>query len=486
MQRPWLLLLAALALGLARPAAAEDQRLPLRFTLAADQAEYDLTTGRALARGHALLSFRDAELRADSIEADTVTGQLQAYGGITLTQADRILQAEAAEYNLQTRRGVMLQATAAAGPARFTGQRLEVTPTRMSIDQATFTTCDRPRPDYLLKARRIVYYPDQRVTARHASLYLYGHRVLSLPSLSRSLRRGDRVAPGISPHSGWSRRDGAFLGLIYGFAPGGAQVAASADVRYTQHRGPRGLALLNYLPGWAVVSLAGSYREDLAESPSTYALEPLPPRIRRVLVDRAPELSVQVRRGSLLPWLKGEFWAAVGAYRERPSGASGRRSSLAADVETDPWHLSPSLSLSAGAGWRQALYAAGLDQRVLAPRVGARVLAGKGFGLGLTYQHRTASGRTPFSFDEVEISRELSGNLMLVPHPGWRTQFVTRYDTGRHALPDAGITVTRVLHCLEYSLGWRKSGGQIRLGVDLAGEGGELLRNPSRLQGSGL
>ena len=475
MPRALAFILLLLALG--SPCLAAEAAAPrFRIRLRAETTDYDLRRERAVARDGAELSYRDLTLRADAIEADLGSGQVQAYGGVSLTQEQGRLTAESARYNLRTRSGVLTRAEAVFGPARFTGERLVVSPDRMMVQAATFTTCDRPRPDYLLRAASITYYPGDRLAARRATLYLYGHRLITVPSYSLSLRR-EEVAPGPAPRVGWSRADGPFAGLVYGFSPGGArEFTAALDARYTQQRGVRSLLQGHYLPSWGRVTLTASRKEDLSERPIAFGFEPLPVRVREVTVDRLPELAVRTRSRKLLPGLEGQFWAGVGHYREQPSGVTGGRTGVMADLRTARRPVSRALGLEPGVGWRYATYSGGEHQQVVAPRLGIRYQPKPELDLALTYQHRTPSGRTPFTFDEVEITREVTGELTAVPHRGWRTELRARYDAEGGELRDAGVTLVRVLHCLEYSVGWRTAGGEVRLGVNLAGEAAQLVR----------
>ncbi len=482
MPRPWMLLVAALAATVCCTPLPGAERLPLDFELSAESTEVLPAQNEVIARGQAVLTYRDLELRAGEIQASRTTGELAVSGGLVLTQGPRRLTAERAEYNLRSGRGLLLDATASQGPARFTGKRLEVEPNRYQIEGASFTTCDRPKPDYLLTARSLTYLPGERLMAKHAQLYLYGHRLLSVPSLHRSIRTG---TAGLIPRVSYSSFDGPSIGLYYGFAPGGPNVTGSLDARLTSKQGVRGLLAGSYLLPWGQATLAASRRESFRERAIRIAIEPLSANLEDVTVDRAPETGVHMDRRPLLGWLEGEAWATAGRYRELPTEVDNRRLALTADLSTREWPLGSRLGLSLGLGARQAWYRQGEAYRVVAPRVAAHYLGGPTLDLVMAYQHRTPHGTTPFLFDKVEIGREVTSGLMLVPRPGWRTEVWTRYDTNQGRLRDAEVTLVRVMHCLEYSVGWRKVGSQIRLGMNLAGGARALLEpeaGQSRLQ----
>jgi len=441
--------------------------LPRRFSLSADEAQYDLSQQQARAQGHALLIYDDVTLRADALDANLESGQVTAVGGVTVVQGPRRLTADRAEYNVKRQAGTLLRATAGVGPALFRGERLVVSPRQFSVYSASFTTCPLPHPDYEVRARSITLYPGDRVVARHAAIYFYGHRLLSLPTLSQNLNP-DREAPGILPRAGYSRLDGPFAGLAYGFAPGGPQTTGIINVRYTTRRGLRGWLRTSYLPSWGRISLTASRKEDLNERPITSIVEPLPTTVQRVTVDRLPELALHRKTGNLMPWLTGQAWVTAGRYRELPTGVSANRLSLVADLETEPWQVSPRLGLTAGFGVRQSYYSGRDQQRLVAPRVGLRYDGGKRFSLALSYQHRSTTGSTPFLFDEIQIRREITGNLVALPHPLWRVEVGTRFDTANGELRDAEVTLFRTVHCLEYSVGWRKERSELRVGLGLA------------------
>lgn len=74
------------------------------------------------------------------------------------------------------------------------------------------TTCERPRPDFLLRAGEIKVEPGKRVTLRRATLLLWGKRLLTVPTLIIPLDQRPRsLRADYLPNFGRSQEEGWFV-----------------------------------------------------------------------------------------------------------------------------------------------------------------------------------------------------------------------------------------------------------------------------------
>lgn len=169
----------------------------------------------ALARGDAVVTYGDLILRAQEVELNLDSLELVASGGVTLEEAGQVISAQSLTYNLRTRFGSLTQAETRwtsprlQGPLHLRADRLEGNPNQRAAGRfCQVTTCDLddPQVPYKLEAREFELIPQDRLVLRHASLYLFGRKVLTLPYFVVFLRepRQQRIFPVV----GWNETEG--------------------------------------------------------------------------------------------------------------------------------------------------------------------------------------------------------------------------------------------------------------------------------------
>lgn len=104
-----------------------------------------------------------------------------------------------------------------------------------SMDQATFTTCDKTSPDYRLEARNLTLLPGDRIRARGVALYIGRFRVISLRSVT--LAAGRRAfATDVFPRPSYDEQEGAGIAQKLSLV-NTDRWNLTADLRFTTRRG---------------------------------------------------------------------------------------------------------------------------------------------------------------------------------------------------------------------------------------------------------
>jgi len=491
MRQAWpLLLLAALLLALAPPLLAVSST-DLAVT-EADAIEVNFANQQLQAHGHARLSYQGLELSADELLANRATGDVEARGNLVVSQRGRQLTGDWLHYNLHTEQGSLMHARVVEQGVIVTGDQITFSPDRIVAHHAQFTTCSEPHPHYAFSAGTITLTAQQtepgqppkagRLTLDRARVTYRGHPLFSVPRYSVSVGDIGKKNSSPLPTTGWSRADGPFTTISYSLGQPDTPVSLGLSYRYTTFRGIRGFLALNAPAGPATLSFGYVRRQD----PTDREIEPddLESTTASVLVSREPEYGVVLPEHRLSRLLSVQASWLAGSYSEREKSAlveraAANRTSLNLLVRLGPYHLSPTVELSHGIGWRRATYSPGDEYQVRLYRHSMAWRASPRLELKLSHVTRRDSGETPFLFDGIGPRREIVAEVKWVINPSWRLRFVDYHDPESDRARDMVFEATRTAHCLEYTLGWRKERGSFYIGLGLAPPAAsEVVPNP--------
>lgn len=364
--------------------AASAQAPPAPVSLTGTIVEYNSQTSIAIARGSARLLYRDVVLSADAIEVNLRTLDVKADGHVRLASERRTLVAASLVWNLRTREGELRQAATITGGVLVQARQVQSSPSKSVAYNAFFTTCTPGRPFYHVTAERIEVYPNDRLVAYAASLWIGDAKILTLRTLTLSLAPGADLTEFL-PRLGGNGQDGLWIGAVRRYEVG--DLEGRLNVRLSTRSGVFALNALTYRgPTYVVEVSAGRWQT----------------------VDPVTGLRFPYLSGALLlasPRRSGPVTYTLGLeggwFRDQTIGAEALRLRGGLRLDTDRIPVSDRLTLDASADVGLALY--GTGQRYLTSRARATVtyLLGGGRSLRLAYLHDLAWGATPFLFDAV-------------------------------------------------------------------------------------
>jgi len=453
---------------------------PTTVTVDADVVVWELAGDRLDASGQAVLSHRGVDLRADRIVADRGTGKVEASGNLAFLRGGQRLEGESLTYGIHEEEGVLENARMYARGLIIQGERIEFSPQQIVAHEAHFTTCDRPQPHYGFAARRISLTAAETeqgrsteagvLTLEGARLDYHGRRLFKLPRFSIDVGKLEREGFSPVPVTGISKEDGPYASFSYSLGGPHTQTAVDFGYRYTTFRGVRGDVGLLHRVG--PLELTGSYvrREDNADR----ELEPdeLQTNLDDVLVDRSPEYGVRLPSLPLgraltlrAEWLRGQYreWD-----RETDVRITADRQSANALLSVTPYGVARGVSLSHGVGWRRSRYSPGDSLTITRYRHSVSLDLGRRGDLAVSYVASDDSGGTPFRFDDVGAARALLADLRYRLSPKWRLRLTNSTDLAEGTNDDLEFSLTRTIHCLDYTLGWRSARSKFSFGVGLA------------------
>lgn len=386
------------------------------LTVEGDTVIYDEARREVEATGSVRLRYRGVELRAGYVRFDLATEVMTARDGVVLVDAaGRELRGQSLTYDVRLGIADLRQGETVIDGFYVRSARIQASERRVVATEAMATTCDPARPAYRIEAAEIEVIPGDRLVARRASVWLGSIRILTLPTLTVSLREGGEGVARSLPQLGYNSVDGIWIDYLYGYQLAGLQ----------------GGLYLKY--GMMTRFIA---RNMLRYERSGYAAELTVGRNQDVemrIFDQA-EVAVTTPRfqaGSV----QMRVWAGTGWFEEQITGLRSTRTYVEAAVNVPSTRLGIS-TFSAGYTYRHAWYGIGAVQGVV--RGGAALTRPFSPRTSLTVAHtivEVANG-TPFLFDHVLVRDRVNDLSAVVNRSGIRlgAREVQLYGGGAYSL----------------------------------------------------
>jgi len=365
------------------PSAASAQT-PEAVQVEAETIVYDQSTQRLEATGNVRLRYKGITLYAAEAVFDVALEHLTARGGVRLIDAQgRELRGEALSYDLRLGLLDIQRAQTIVDRLYVSSERIQGTARRLTAQGATATTCDPVRRAYRITAREIELIPGDRLTARHASVWLGPVRLLTLPVLRMSLRSGEETARSL-PRAGYSSAEGLWIDYLYYYDAGSLRGGL-----YTKYAAGLGLIPRNFLryetPAFAAELTVGRNQDvnsrvyDLAEVTAGIPL-------RRV--------------GSSMLHLGGSV--GTGWFREPATTLETARSFAQIDLSVPSASVGALTTLTGTMAYRYAWYGTGATMATAQGSVSLTHRLSERTSFILSYRVLdVVSGATPFLFDTI-------------------------------------------------------------------------------------
>jgi LPS-assembly protein len=197
------------------------------------------------ATGKVSIQTTDSSIYADHAEYNIDTREALLVGNVRIYRTDTLINCERAVYNFNTKAIRTLNYEGSRPPFQFGGLSA-FSPgagAQYNLRESSFTTHDSSKPDYVLKARRVRIYPDNRVIYIGTTLYIGKTPVFYFPYFYQSLdqQSGYTITPG------YNSEYGAYLLLGLTF-PITEKLTGLARLDYRSSRGVAGGINVEYNP----------------------------------------------------------------------------------------------------------------------------------------------------------------------------------------------------------------------------------------------
>lgn len=170
----------------------------------------------AVLAGAVHLKYQDIELKADRAELDLETKVVTATGNVVIDQGPRRLAGATAAFNLETKTGVITEATAhVAKDYFFNGSEVaKIDEDVYTVTDGTFTSCEGERPDWSFRIGKARVEVEGYAHVRSAAMRVKRVPVVYTPYLVWPVK-SERSSGLLIPNIGYSERRGGGLSLAY-------------------------------------------------------------------------------------------------------------------------------------------------------------------------------------------------------------------------------------------------------------------------------
>ena len=194
-------------------------------TLIADELFADYENKQLVARGNVVFTYRDYEVRGEEFYLDLESERLTVPGWVEVKTEDRTVQGKNLALFLPDEQGALeeffLLGEAETGePILIRGEKGEISGEDLFCTNSSFTGCDAEEPHYHLTAKRMAYYPEDRIEFHSASYWEGKLKFPAFPKLVLSLQEGaNDFDDSVFGYNAW---DGFFLKMVYRYTLTGA------------------------------------------------------------------------------------------------------------------------------------------------------------------------------------------------------------------------------------------------------------------------
>lgn len=172
-----------------------------------DEVTYRNEQKTIVGTGNVSITYGDIVLTCDKITVHTDTKIGICEGNVKITQPGATFIGERIEYNFVEKTGTILKGHVNSEPFYGYADKIEkVSDNKVVFEEGYVTTCDHKKPHYKIRARRIQFYIDDKVIAKHVFFYIGNIPVLYVPYYVQPLRDTKtkiNIIPGYSDEWGY-------------------------------------------------------------------------------------------------------------------------------------------------------------------------------------------------------------------------------------------------------------------------------------------
>ncbi|MEK6715687.1 MAG: LPS assembly protein LptD [Candidatus Omnitrophota bacterium] len=176
-------------------------------TVDGDKVEVMSAENKVEAVGNVVITHKGAKLTCDKVTVNTLTKDAHAFGRVRIDDEGSVILADEAEYNLDSKKGIMFNGHIISPPFYAKADFMEkLSDKEVKMYKGYFTTCDRERPHYRLKAKEMDFSLGEKLTARDINFMVYNSSLAYLPKYAHPLndnRPRVTVTPGMSKDWGF-------------------------------------------------------------------------------------------------------------------------------------------------------------------------------------------------------------------------------------------------------------------------------------------
>jgi lipopolysaccharide assembly outer membrane protein LptD (OstA) len=147
-----------------------------------DKVEYFQNEGKIVAEGSVEIIYGDVKLTCDRIMVDTVKKAADCFGNVKITHPDGVMTGDHIYYDFTAKRGELAKIEVKAFPwFAHASKTARTGDNEYVLNDGFVTTCDYDCPHFRVESKEIKVYPDDKIIAKNAVIYVGNTPVLWMP-----------------------------------------------------------------------------------------------------------------------------------------------------------------------------------------------------------------------------------------------------------------------------------------------------------------
>ncbi|MPM42746.1 LPS-assembly protein LptD [bioreactor metagenome] len=429
-------------------AAGKKSAVPI--TIEGDELSFSDKTGQVFAKGNVVVTQNDVQLTTDLLNGDTKQSLVWTDSPATMIQPGIKLVGTGLNFNYKENTGDLDKVSGKVNKQFVTGQNIEMKSTKeLIINGGTVTTCPAIVPDYHVSAEKIEIWPGEKMIAHNAKFWIKDKVIFSLPKYQTSLKKDEGESQ--FPRIGYDSDDGVFISQYLEY-PVTDNIAIYGDLGYYSKRG--------FDPTYGLVSRQTNYTLNAFKGEFKNGDDEW--------IQKEPEIEFRLNPQRLgNSGLTANFFASTGRWKE--GSVSGWRQDYNLYLSADPIKLSNVFSLKLGAGFEKLNYGYNdTTNNIWHFDTMLNAKANDKLDIWTGYSYRNQSGLSPYVYDRIDISRELTSGFSYKIDRLNGFKVNTSYNLDTQRFEDVDYTWQRNLHCWDAEITYREKRDQVKMKISAA------------------
>jgi len=154
-----------------------------------DTVEYFTEKNEVVASGNVAITYKGTKLTCDKITVNTQTKEATAEGNAKLEDERGLIEGQKIVYNFNTKSGLIVETNYRANPYFGRAKKVEkISDKEFIAYQGYMTTCNYDQPHYHFLAKKIDFFPKDKVQAKGLSLWVGKLPLLFIPQYTHSFQ----------------------------------------------------------------------------------------------------------------------------------------------------------------------------------------------------------------------------------------------------------------------------------------------------------
>lgn len=412
-----------------------DKKKAAPLTIEGDDLFFDDATGEVHATGNVVVTQSPDTLMTDDMRGNTKATEVWIDGIATMLQPEMRtkMTGHTVHYNYASKLGHMEDPKGMVGAERVNGKAIDFYPKKLVAHDASMTRCPAKVPDYHISAAKVEIWPEDKIIAYDAKIWIKNTIIYSVAKYQRSLRDTDKNE---LPRINYSNSDGVTLEQYFEYPLSDNWAAATNQMYSTKH---------GYRPQYALIDREDDYTfridaGDFRDSNSNW-------------IKKEPEFRFDWHSKPLgkLPW-SYTFSAIYGKWTD-PDKSSWHQDYILYFTR-NPIQLSDSLTWNIGTGIENVHESYdGSSTTTLRLNTALTKVVNSRLTVWTAYNY-TKNDHNLFAYNKVDVGRELVNGFTYKIDRLNTIGFSKSYDLQNNRTYSDTWTWYRNLHCWNMTLSY--------------------------------